>query len=63
MGCGDRPGGLTIKGHTNEVWSVAFSRDGKQIVSSGLDKMVRVWDAETGKIVHTLKGHTQGYGA
>jgi WD40 repeat protein len=37
---------------------VAFSPDGKRIVSGSRDKTVKVWDAERGQEVLTLKGHT-----
>ena len=38
--------------------SVAFSPDGKQIVSGSDDKSVRVWDAVTGTVKSTLQGHS-----
>ncbi|KAF7366240.1 WD40 repeat-like protein [Mycena venus] len=38
-------------GHTGGVSSVAFSPDGKQIVSGSVDQTVRIWDSETGDIV------------
>ena len=38
---------------------MAFSADGKRIVSgSGRTTTVKVWDADTGQEVLTLKGHT-----
>ena len=39
---------LTYKDHTDEVNSVAWSMDGRYIVSAGSDKIVRVWNAATG---------------
>ena len=35
---------MTLKGHTGQVNSVAFSSDGTQIVSGSDDESVRVWD-------------------
>lgn len=34
----------TLKGHTSRVDSVAFSPDGKRIVSVGSDGRVKIWD-------------------
>ena len=31
--------------HSNQVTSVAFSPDGKTIVSGSADKTIKVWDA------------------
>ena len=36
---------VTFSGHNDEVWSVAFSSDGKRLVSSGKDGYVCVWPA------------------
>jgi WD40 repeat protein len=44
----------TLKLHTDWVTSVAFSPDGKQVVSGS----VRLWDVATGAALQTLKGHT-----
>jgi WD40 repeat protein len=35
---------LTLKGHSDDVWSVSFSPDGKRIVSGSGDNTVKVWD-------------------
>lgn len=49
---------LTLKGHTGEIMSVAFSADGKRLVSGSYDKSVKLWDATTGRESLTLVGHT-----
>jgi hypothetical protein len=38
-------------GHTDWIRSVGFSPDGKWVVSGSDDKMIRIWDSETGEVV------------
>ncbi|KAH8701393.1 WD40-repeat-containing domain protein, partial [Phaeosphaeriaceae sp. PMI808] len=47
----------TLKGHSFHVYSVAFSPDGKQVVSGSGDNTVRLWDAATGAALQTLRRH------
>ena len=41
----------TLTGHSDWVRSVAYSPDGKHIVSGSKDKTVKIWDAATGQEV------------
>ncbi|KIK71627.1 hypothetical protein GYMLUDRAFT_119968, partial [Collybiopsis luxurians FD-317 M1] len=48
-----------LQKHTGSVESVAFSPDGKRIVSGSRDNSVQIWDGETGEpLGQPLKGHT-----
>jgi len=49
---------LTLKGHSDPVYSVSFSPDGKRIVSGNHDNTLKVRDAQTGPETLTLKGHS-----
>jgi WD40 repeat protein len=35
---------------------VAFSPDGRQLAAGSFDSTVKIWDATTGKEIHTLHG-------
>jgi WD40 repeat protein len=52
-----------LAGHTNTVKAVAFSVEGKRLISGSADKMVQVWDLETGKVLYMLEGHKLGVNA
>ncbi|MEM1170587.1 MAG: WD40 repeat domain-containing serine/threonine-protein kinase [Cyanobacteria bacterium P01_H01_bin.35] len=50
----------TLRGHSGNVYSVAFSSDAKTLVSGGEDKTIKLWDVFTGELFNTLKGHSRG---
>jgi WD40 repeat protein len=45
-------------GHTETVWDVAVSRDGRRILSGSNDKTVRLWDVASEKQLHCFEGNT-----
>ncbi len=47
-----------FKGHTNFVYSVAFSPKGELLATGSFDNTIKLWDFKTGKEKATLKGHT-----
>ena len=48
-----------LSGHTDEVRAVAFSSDGRSLVSGSHDKTVKLWDMQTGGAIKTFFGHTK----
>ncbi len=47
-----------LKGHTNAVTSLAFSPDGRLLLSGSGDKNAILWDISQKRQLHTLHGHT-----
>ncbi|KAK6448538.1 hypothetical protein FP744_10004788 [Trichoderma asperellum] len=48
----------TLRGHNHWVTSVAFSPDSRYVVSGSL-RVIKIWDATTGKEQQTLHGHSR----
>ena len=49
---------LDTGGHMGAIYGLLFAKGGRLIVSAGDDKVIRVWDRETGKIVSSLRGES-----
>jgi len=47
---------LNTGGHTSVINDLIFTRDGKYLISAGDDKVIRVWEVETGRLDRTIQG-------
>jgi WD40 repeat protein len=47
-----------LHGHADFVWDIAFSPDGRLLVSGGRDGTLRLWNVQDGQPIHVLEGHT-----
>ena len=43
-------------GHTTSVYQILWTPDGKQLISVGGDKVIRIWDVQSGEIARELRG-------
>ena len=44
-------------GHTDEILALAANSEGTLLASGGRDKILRVWDIRSNKLVESFKGH------
>ena len=44
-------------GHTDKILDCNFSPNGKLVVTASRDETACIWNAETGQLLHQLKGH------
>ncbi|KAK3384148.1 hypothetical protein B0T24DRAFT_588744 [Lasiosphaeria ovina] len=49
----------TLEGHSDLVYSVAFSPDSTVLASRSGDRTIRLWDTATGRLRQTLEGHSE----
>lgn len=56
-GKGKAPSDAEMKGHTDEVLSLALSGDGKLLASAGKDRRLGVWDTEKAEWIKGFSGH------
>src|SRR5438128_10969221 len=52
------PPGLiaTLKGHTETVYTVNFTPDGRHVLTASFDKSLKLWEVATGKEIKTFGG-------
>ncbi len=49
-----RAQGLELAGHTRPVRGLSYSRDARLVASASDDRTVKVWDAQTGRLIHSM---------
>ena len=50
---------LVLRAHEGNVMDALFNRDGTLLATGGTDSKARIWDVQTGALVHTLIGHEE----
>ena len=51
------PAGTAREAGDHEVWSAVFSPNGRLVLTGSHDGRARIWDAASGRLLHTLR-HT-----
>lgn len=53
-------GSKILRGHIGTVYTVAFSPDGRFLLSGGEDRMMRLWDVKSGQEINRFSLHPKG---
>jgi tricorn protease-like protein len=48
----------TFIGHSDRVYALAYSPDGRFLASGGEDGIIKIWDPASGRELRTLRGHS-----
>lgn len=54
------PPKLTFLGHAGGTYVAQLTQDGQRVITGGADKVARIWESDSGKMVLELRGHTDG---
>jgi WD40 repeat protein len=46
---------FTLSGHSDRVLTLAFSGDGAYLASSSMDSTIKLWDVQSGQVVHNFQ--------
>ena len=44
----------TLAGHTDYIWSVRYSPDGRQLLTASSDRSIRIWDSGNGQTLRVI---------
>jgi WD40 repeat protein/serine/threonine protein kinase len=48
----------SLEGHSGAIACLAFSPEGRRLLSGSADRTLRIWDVETAALVRSLEGHS-----
>jgi WD40 repeat protein len=49
---------FAVQGHIQPIYCCIFDRTGTRIITGSDDFLVKIWNADTGWLIHTLRGHS-----
>lgn len=55
--------GKVIRAFTGSIDSAVFLRDGRRFATGGKDKIVRLWDIASGRMIRSFEGHSRAINA
>lgn len=50
---------IKLAGHKKHIGTIAFSPDGKYILTGGVDNLAILWNANSGEMIRKFEGHTK----